>query len=101
LVYIVKARPDPKIDPTLAAHYLELPCGGGCSAEAADLACKILDLQEAGKIWLKPEHFNPIGNDPYDGASALDNIKDTCEGKQVRRWVELLKAAESCLYVID
>jgi len=64
---------------------LEVPCGGGCSAEAQKAACNIWQLQLEGKIWLKPDHFNPLGNDPYDGASAKDNIKDTCEGRQVRR----------------
>lgn len=63
----------------------QTPCGGGCSTEAINAACEIWKLQTSGKIWLKPDHFNPLGNDPYDGASARDNIKDTCEGKQVRR----------------
>ena len=62
-----------------------VPCGGGCSTEAINAACEIWKLHTEGKIYLKPDHFNPLGNDPYDGASARDNIKDTCEGKQVRR----------------
>ena len=66
--------------------FSEIECGGGCSTDAINAACEIWNLQTAGKIWLKPDHFNPLGNDPYDGASARDNIKDTCEGKQARRY---------------
>ncbi len=59
--------------------------GGGCGSNVKDLACKILALYEEGKIWLKPEHFNPSGNNPYDGAASLSNIKDTCYGNQAKR----------------
>ena len=36
------------------------------------------------KIELKPEHFNSAGNNPYDGAASLSNIRDTCYGNQVK-----------------
>ena len=36
-----------------------------------------------GELWLKPEHFNSAGNNPYDGAASLSNIRDTCYGNQV------------------
>ena len=36
------------------------------------------------KIELKPEHFNSAGNNPYDGAASLSNIRDTCYGNQVQ-----------------
>jgi hypothetical protein len=57
-------------------------------AEAKALACDIEALQKVGKIYLKPDHFNALGNDPYDGASALDNIKDACIGNTVKRCVQ-------------
>ena len=38
-----------------------------------------------GDLWLKPEHFNSAGNNPYDGAASLSNIRDTCYGNQVIR----------------
>lgn len=53
-------------------------CTAPCGHVVQDLACKILDLYENSKIWLKPEHFNDLGNDPYDGAASLSNIRDTC-----------------------
>jgi len=42
-------------------------------------------MHEAGKIFLKGEHFDNRGNNPYDGASSLSNIRDTCNGYQVKR----------------
>ena len=36
------------------------------------------------QIELKPEHFNSAGNNPYDGAASLSNIRDTCYGNQVQ-----------------
>ena len=39
----------------------------------------------SGDLWLKPEHFNSAGNNPYDGAASLSNIRDTCYGNQVIR----------------
>eukprot|EP00095_Tigriopus_kingsejongensis_P009371 maker-scaffold732_size105256-snap-gene-0.15 protein:Tk09371 transcript:maker-scaffold732_size105256-snap-gene-0.15-mRNA-1 annotation:"hypothetical protein DAPPUDRAFT_226094" len=60
-------------------------CTGTCNAESQQIACQILALYEQGQIWLKPEHFNAQGNNPYDGASSLSNIRDTCYGRQVKR----------------
>ena len=51
--------------------------------------CKILALYEERKIWLKPNHFNSLGNNPYDGASSLSNIRDTCYGRSVKRYGRL------------
>jgi hypothetical protein len=42
-------------------------------------------MYEAGTVALKPDHFASAGNNPYDGASVLSNIRDTCFGKQVKR----------------
>ena len=36
------------------------------------------------QIELKPEHFNSAGNNPYDGAASLSNIRDTCYGNKVQ-----------------
>jgi hypothetical protein len=58
---------------------------GSCPTAAKNLACDILANYERGRIWLKPEHFNSAGNNPYDGASSLSNIQDMCYGKQAKR----------------
>ena len=59
---------------------------GSCSDSVAkENACKLLDMYEAGTVSLKPDHFSPSGNNPYDGASVLSNIRDTCLGKQGKR----------------
>lgn len=58
---------------------------GTCSATVQSLACEILGMHEKGQIKLKGEHFDDRGNNPYDGASSLSNIRDTCYGKQVKR----------------
>merc|ERR1712130_246831 len=34
---------------------------------------------------VEPEHFNSAGNNPYDGAASLSNIRDTCYGNQAKR----------------
>lgn len=52
---------------------------------ARDYACRLLAMQETGQIRIKSEHFSADGNNPYDGASALSNIRDTCYGRQVKR----------------
>jgi len=36
-------------------------------------------------VRLKEEHFSAAGNSPYDGASAMSNIRDTCYGRQAKR----------------
>jgi len=59
--------------------------GGGCGSRAQELACSLLSLYESGDLWLKPEHFNSAGNNPYDGAASLSNIRDTCYGNQAKR----------------
>ena len=48
-----------------------------------DLACKILVLHEEKKISLKADHFDARGNNPYDGAASLSQIRDTCYGNRV------------------
>ncbi|ODN00968.1 hypothetical protein Ocin01_05719 [Orchesella cincta] len=60
-------------------------CGTCNDAVAKDYACRILAMHEKRQIRLKGEHFDPRGNSPYDGASALSNIRDTCYGRQVKR----------------
>ena len=61
-------------------------CTNPVSSTVQRLACDILDLYENGRIWLKPEHFNDQGNNPYDGAASLSNIRDTCiKGTWVKR----------------
>ena len=64
------------------------------------MACKIQALQTEGKIVLKPNHFNNLGNNPYDGAAALDNIKDTCAGKMAKRLETFLKVATTLVDLI-
>ena len=60
---------------------------GQCSDSVAKaLACDILAMSDAGQIWLKPDHFDPLGNSPPDGASAYDNIRDTCDGCVAKRY---------------
>ena len=56
-----------------------------CGSGVKNAACRVLALYEAGQIWLKPDHFNSAGNNPYDGASSLSNIKDTCYGHRAKR----------------
>jgi len=42
-------------------------------------ACRILYLADKGIYFdLKKDHQDPRGNNPYDGASAYDNVRDTC-----------------------
>ncbi|KAK4018124.1 Uncharacterized protein APZ42_034120 [Daphnia magna] len=53
-----------------------------CASQSA--ACEVLGMHEKGQINLKGEHFDPSGNNPYDGASALSNIRDTCYGKHAK-----------------
>ena len=64
------------------------------------MACKILVLHEEKKISLKADHFDALGNSPYDGAASLSQIRDTCYGNRVShigqcpyifRWTESLK----------
>lgn len=52
---------------------------------AKEYACKLLSMHNQNKVFLKPNHFNSKGNNPYDGAAVLDNIKDTCNGLAVKR----------------
>ncbi len=47
---------------------------------------QILSMYEEGRIWLKPDHFNSQGNNPYDGAASLSNIRDTCYGRMAKRY---------------
>ncbi len=56
-----------------------------CTAAQKNLACQIMDLYENNMINLKPDHFNSQGNNPYDGASALSEIRDMCYGIQAKR----------------
>lgn len=59
---------------------------GTCNdPEAKDYACRLLAMHERGEIRLKHNHFSADGNDPYDGASALSNVRDTCYGRQAKR----------------
>ncbi|OXA43136.1 uncharacterized protein LOC110858989 isoform X2 [Folsomia candida] len=60
-------------------------CGACYDVEAKDYACRILAMHERGEIRLKSDHFSADGNNPYDGASALSNVRDTCYGRQVKR----------------
>ncbi|KAK2715403.1 hypothetical protein QYM36_010126 [Artemia franciscana] len=60
-------------------------CGTCSDSVAKDYACKLLALVEQRKITLKHDHFNSLGNNPYDGASALSNVRDTCYGGQGKR----------------
>lgn len=53
--------------------------------DAQAVACEVLGMHERGQIHLKGEHFDPLGNSPYDGASSLSNIRDTCYGKHAKR----------------
>ena len=43
-------------------------------------------MSAAGQIWLKPDHFDSRGNNPPDGASAYDEIRDTCSGCVAKRY---------------
>ena len=52
---------------------------------ARRMACILLSLSESKFITLKADHYDKVGNDPYDRASALDNIKDICNGSPARR----------------
>ena len=61
--------------------------GGGCGANVKELACKILAMYEEKKIGLKPDHFDSRGNSPYDGAAALSQIRDTCYGNKVSKYL--------------
>lgn len=58
---------------------------GTSTGTVQSTACEILSMHEKKQIALKGEHFNSLGNNPYDGASALSNIRDTCYGKQAKR----------------
>ncbi len=58
---------------------------GACSDTVRSLACEILDMYENGRIYLKPEHFDSRGNNPYDGAASISNIRDTCRGHMAKR----------------
>jgi hypothetical protein len=55
------------------------------NAIAKEYACKLLQLFRAGQLTLKSRHDDPRGNDPYDGASPLSQIHDTCQGLKVKR----------------
>jgi len=72
-------------------------CGTCSDAVAKDLACQILAMHERSEIWLKHEHFSADGNNPYDGASALSNIRDTCYGRQVKRSAYCAAAPGGCV----
>ncbi|TRY71949.1 hypothetical protein TCAL_03932 [Tigriopus californicus] len=70
--------------------YSSNECGAECTETCTDdghqdLACELLAKYEAGQLFLKPDHFSPNGNDPYDGASPLSEIRDTCYGRQAKR----------------
>lgn len=69
--------------------YSSNKCGSSCGtcsdSVAKNNACNLLANYEKGRVWLHDIHYDPSGNDPYDGASALDNIRDTCEGRQAKR----------------
>ena len=56
-----------------------------CSARQRQAACSIIELYETNRIYLKPNHFNSLGNNPYDGASSLSEIRDMCYGKEAHR----------------
>ena len=59
---------------------------GPCSDRTArDYACRIMALYEDRRISLKHNHFDSRGNNPYDGASSLCNVRDTCYGRQGKR----------------
>ncbi len=59
--------------------------GSNCSQEARDLACELAGMEENGQVTFAPNHFAKHGNNPPDGAAALRNIMDTCQGKMARR----------------
>ncbi|CAG0887671.1 unnamed protein product [Darwinula stevensoni] len=104
-----------KLDMHLTPHMLSIGGRGGTKKEgresrslallsprscsdsvARDYACRLMVMYEAGRIFLKPNHFNELGNDPYDGASSLSNILDTCQGKQVKRSAYCAEAPGGC-----
>ena len=61
--------------------------GTACpDSTAKDLACKILKMHKDGKLRLKDIHDNDLGNaNGGDGATAYDNIVDTCNGCVAKR----------------
>ena len=46
----------------------------------------MMAMREAGELWLKDYQDDLGGPGNNDGASALDNIRDTCDGLAVKRW---------------
>ena len=60
-------------------------CGTCSDSMAKDYACRIMALYEKKQIKLKPDHVDARGNKPYDGASVLSNVRDTCYGLKAKR----------------
>ena len=61
-----------------------MSCAG--DPRARSLACDIMRLRSRGQIVLRPNHYDRRGNSPPDGATALDNVRDTCNGLAARRY---------------
>ena len=61
-----------------------------CFRDLESVFCGVGTIYQ-GELWLKPEHFNSAGNNPYDGAASLSNIRDTCYGNQVKTSWEIKK----------
>jgi len=84
-------KPLPKLCEQCPVLLLQNSCRNVCGTVtcndpvAKDYACRLLAMQERGEIRMKENHFSADGNNPYDGASALSNIRDTCYGRQVKR----------------
>ena len=60
-------------------------CGRQTCPLVIDLACELLEMYEKRQIYLKPNHFNSLGNNPYDGASSLSEVRDTCYARMAKR----------------
>ncbi|CAG0887672.1 unnamed protein product [Darwinula stevensoni] len=71
-------------------------CGSCSDSVAKEYACKLMVMHETERIFLKPNHFNELGNDPYDGAAVLSNIRDTCLGRQAKRSAYCAEAPGGC-----
>lgn len=59
-----------------------------CGTTAKSLACQILNLHNQRRINLYQNHENTQGYGRGDGATAYDNIRDTCNGLRAKRRVD-------------
>ena len=55
--------------------------------DAKNMACLLKAMDDSGMIKLRRDHADFRGNNPEsDGATALDNIRDACDGKPALRY---------------